>query len=71
MNRQKSFGIVSYYSLLILIRSSISHLAHTLTVRCEFINGPMFLQDLKANQVQPCLINALCAVSARYSSTEL
>lgn len=36
--------------------------------RCEFINGPAFLQDLKANKVQPCLINALCAVSARFSN---
>ena len=36
--------------------------------RCEFINGPAFLQDLKANKVQACLINALCAVSARFSN---
>ena len=33
--------------------------------RCEFINGPAFLEDLKTGTVQPCLINAICAVSAR------
>src|SRR5271154_1723630 len=33
--------------------------------RCEFLNGPAFLEDLKTGTVQPCLINAICAVSAR------
>jgi len=34
--------------------------------RCEFINGTVFLEDLTAGKIQACLINALCAVSARY-----
>ena len=34
--------------------------------RCEFLDGAAFLQDLKAGVVQPSLINAMCAVSARH-----
>jgi hypothetical protein len=39
--------------------------------RCEFFNGPAFLQDLANGSVQPCLINAMCALSARYHTPDL
>jgi hypothetical protein len=35
------------------------------SARCEFLSGPAFLQDLQNGSVQPCLINAMCALSAR------
>jgi Fungal specific transcription factor domain len=66
-NLQKSSATVLSCSLLISTPNSIPQMDQV-DYRCEYINGPAFLEDLKANQVQPCLINALCAVSARFSN---
>jgi hypothetical protein len=65
MKHLKLYSIVLRYSSLMSILNStvfrdISY------ERSEFLLGPEFLRELKGGRVQPALINAMCAVSARY-----
>ena len=62
---QRLFDIVLPCSSLILIFNSKIpwYPSHS---RCEFLDGAAFLQDLNEGIVQPSLINAMCAVSARH-----
>lgn len=62
---QRSLGIVLPCSSLISIFNS-KILRYPSNSRCEFLDGAAFLLDLKAGVVQPSLINAMCAVSARH-----
>ena len=70
MKHRKLYGIVLCYSSHVSILNSTVFRDISYN-RSEFLLGPEFLQELKEGRVQPALINAMCAVSARYYLQDL